>query len=320
MVLIMDIKLVAEMIECLSADRQVFHYYPHRYAVFLLQRLLANGEMKIADIKRNNLGSLLNKPIVQQVISNKGDGLLCATDLDACWPVNHNEFLPEAFIITLGCWGDRNNYRWNQTSRPGANLVLQLNFTREHDKDFDRSTGLDRDDFNGSFHPTAQCGRSTLAWARMDIDLVSGQALIEELQTDWLRDVQSLYRRQKVARHQKASDFYFWGQKVSTEKVEGYCNRLLTKYKHWSETLLMAVLAFLWDEVGVKDVFYHSYDTGQQLKNIGSAGPPRSLYTDLPRRFCFQSVNSGPDFIEQNRSARRRLKKVKTPEWFYLSL
>ena len=51
------------------------------------------------------------------------------------------------------------------------------------------------------------------------------------------------------------------------------------------------------EELGLERVFYHTYASGSRLKRIGGVNPPRSLYTDLPRQFCFRLTHNGPGFI-----------------------
>jgi len=56
--------------------------------------------------------------------------------------------------------------------------------------------------FNGYSHPVLgskerRYFRETLAWARLDVDLESGQALVEEIQSDWVRRVKDAERRLK---------------------------------------------------------------------------------------------------------------------------
>ena len=59
--------------------------------------------------------------------------------------------------------------------------------------------------------------------------------------------------------------------------------------------MLTATLDFVHRELGINKVFYHSFDTGVRLKGIESGwGPPRSIYTDLPRRFCFELGEERP--------------------------
>ena len=48
--------------------------------------------------------------------------------------------------------------------------------------------------FDDPFHPVASGGELTLAWSRIDLDLDRGEALVEEIQSDWVRDAQSQSR------------------------------------------------------------------------------------------------------------------------------
>ena len=68
------------------------------------------------------------------------------------------------------------------------------------------------DDGPGPFewwsHPVRQDGRHTLAWARMDVDLDAGEALIEEIQSDWIREAVSEWRRSRQVKDRQA--FLYW--------------------------------------------------------------------------------------------------------------
>ena len=60
----------------------------------------------------------------------------------------------------------------------------------------------------------------------------------------------------------------------------------------------------------------HRPETGAALKGIEGILPPRSLYTDLPRSFCFAPVAELPEFLRPRfwrrspRAARERLRPV----------
>lgn len=84
--------------------------------------------------------------------------------------------------------------------------------------------------------------------------------------------------------------------------------------------MLFSAISTIKEELGINKIFYHSVETGKWLKNINYEAPPVSIYTDLPRKFCFKAVDFAPEFIASNRAARRRLKKVKRPSWFYLEI
>ncbi len=95
----------------------------------------------------------LGRPAVKAIIAAKGDGVLTAADLEAAWPQRW-----QTYRLTLGRWGSasRRDAAYLQTSRPGWNLVLQMNFSKEHDAPFRRYVRDHRDrpfEFGG--HPIA---------------------------------------------------------------------------------------------------------------------------------------------------------------------
>jgi phosphoglycolate phosphatase len=66
-------------------------------------------------------------------------------------------------------------------TRQGHNLVLQLNFPISHNRELLKIVG--EEEARGEIldaHPVAQGREWTLAWARLDIDLETGEALVEE--------------------------------------------------------------------------------------------------------------------------------------------
>ena len=70
------------------------------------------------------------------------------------------------------------------------NLVLQLNFNSSQIRALRRLTGGEQRTFNPLDHPVCRPGhpryRETLAWARIDFDFETNEALIEEIQSDWV--------------------------------------------------------------------------------------------------------------------------------------
>ena len=69
----------------------------------------------------------------------------------------------------------------------------------------------------------------------------------------------------------------------------------------WDEAMLAATLWFLRVELGIRWIFYHTFETGNWLKDMIRSKPPRSLYTDLPKQFCFQETYNPPAFIMRSR-------------------
>ena len=68
-------------------------------------------------------------------------------------------------------------------------------------------------------------------------------------------------------------------------------------------------------------VYYHTFKTGIRFKNIAWTAPPRSLYTDLPRKFCFRETTQAPMFLKKckHRTVQSRLKD-KSNRWFVLNI
>jgi hypothetical protein len=84
----------------------------------------------------------------------------------------------------------------------------------------------------------------------------------------------------------------------------------------WQECVLMATLDLVYQELGVRTVYFHTYDGGLTMKRMaGHSAPPRSLYTDLPQRFCFQETDRPPRVLQSD----KRL-STNPVRWFALSL
>ena len=128
----MDKEYANEILDCLSQERSCFHYFKDRYALQLLGYAAGDGQ-SIESLRRSRYARLLNKPAVKQLLAECGNGRLDRGHTEAQWQA---PLLP--FLLTVGLWGDKKWWRGNQTSRPGFNLVLRLNFSRHHDREFQR--------------------------------------------------------------------------------------------------------------------------------------------------------------------------------------
>lgn len=152
--------------------------------------------------------------------------------------------------------------------------------------------------------------------ATHSFDLHAGEALIEEIQSDWVRDAVDCAERIKTNPE--------WLQGEADGDAAGlqrYVDYVLAYHKaNWADAMLNAALFFLRDELGFKRVWMHDFETGNVAKGINYGHPPRSLYTRLPKRFCFQRTAVGPNFICKYRSFRRKISSVKQPRWHYLEL
>ena len=315
----MDRQTADEVVACLAGERTLYHYYRDRYSIGLLRHLSRERPLSVAALKQSLYAPLLQKPRVKNALSDMGskqidDFQLARHDYDA----DQN-----AFVLTLDTWGSERNSerRWKQTSRPGYNLVLQLNFCRRHDQAYQR-LGCADSRFNYHGHPVSG-RRNTLAWARLDLDWPSGTALIEEIQSDWIRRVAWLGERvaYRLRAGKKPTDeINNYGVRCSLQTAQEYCNFVLPRYQAtWAEAMLWATIAFLRDELGLHRIYYHSVDSGRLLKGIKGNQPPRSLYTDLPRKFCFAPTSEAPEFLLRDHRASKTLRHQAGLSFFQLA-
>jgi hypothetical protein len=303
--------LADEIVACLQGERTVYSYYRDRYGIGLLRqhcRQQPERRAPVAALRRSAYAGLLEKPRLKPLLATCGGSLdeaqLNAADYDAA---------QTPFILNLAQWGNerRADWRWQQTSRPGVNLVLQLNFSSEHERLF-RPLGEAAPLFNSYHHPVAR-QRHTLAWARIDIDWASGTALIEEIQNDWLRKAARLEDWLETQRRAGCGDHHtvcYRRHHLPFGPALAYCRHLRERYQPiWAEAILWAAIDFLREEIGLKHIYYHSEASGRLLKRIDWKAPPRSLYTELPRRFCFQPTTEWPQFLLAERLVRTEVRR-----------
>ena len=135
----------------------------------------------------------------------------------------------------------------------------------------------------------------TLAWSRLDVDLAGGVALIEEIQNDWIRD--ALRERTRALRWAELSDHP--ARADYARRIRMYVDQALRTHQAvWDEAMLAATLHFLRSELGVRTVYHHTAQTGAMVKRIKGRAPPRSLYSQLPRKFCFEPAPEVPAFLQ----------------------
>jgi hypothetical protein len=321
----MNTAAIDEIVACMPKGRTPFHYFKNKYALDLLSWEIGDGK-RIQDIKAGPYSRLLNKPLVRQLAARAGDGTLQSRHIQNFWPEDH-----ETYLLTLGSWGNHTRDRiWNQTSRPGNNLVLHLNFPNSFNREYKRRLNCqDYTAYSYRYHPNAT-GHHTLAWIRMDIDWESDVVLIEEIQNDWLRmakrdlyllraclDKKHIHEGSYQVRYIKKK----YDQVENLHKVAEFLEEILPKHSSiWDEAAMNAVLWFIRKELGIKTVYYNTHRTGNRLKGIKpNSSPPKSMYTDLPKRFCFQETSTGPEFLE--RQLHRRFNKYRKHEslrWYLL--
>lgn len=310
-----------EILACLSNEKRLFYYFKDKYALNLLSYYVGDGK-NIRDIKKSRFGKLLNRPIIKNILRKMGGGRLSKGALESVWPA-----MPECYRLTLGQWGRRLKWGrdYNQTSRTGKNLVLHLNFSEKHNRPYHKLISRNIvHPFKLYEHPIAGQGHQTLAWARMDMAFESDEALIEEIQNDWIR--MALHRRRIVYEYENNEigdrfciRYYIERLGIDPNLLKRYVDDILKPHVSiWDEAMLAACLWFLKEEIGIGKIFYHTHATGNMAKGISVNTPPKSVYSRLPQKFCFKKTEESPRFLLRNNNRRiiRQLKSDRSR--FYL--
>jgi len=160
--------------------------------------------------------------------------------------------------------------------------------------------------------PVRRDGPITMGWARLDMDPWGEDLLIEEIQTDWLRWLGTWRDRllRRVPRVERADAQRFLD---ATHRDHA---------RDWDRVVMLAVLSFAVRDLGIRRIWLHQPHSGAKLKRIHQGPlPPRSIYTDLPRRFGFQATDRAPDFLYRARSkAIANLRRSGKPVFWCLDL
>lgn len=287
--------------------RRLFRYFKDRYALMLIEYALA-AYPSVADLKRSPYRRLLQKPLLRDLLSRLHGAAPSRRDLREAVAGD-----TQAYRLSLGTWPLKARdlgTSWAQVTRDRWNVVLQLNLDRRHTQHLRQFLSpVDAAHPFDGVHPVAPVPEITIAWVRMDVDPRRREALIEEVQTDWIQHVGF-----------EAEDHDL--DDPAAVKWKQYEQGLLKPHlRTWSEAALAAAIELLHREQGISTIYFHTYDAGRYLKNMGESRPPRSLYTDLPRRFCFTKTAEHPRFIvETAKSRQRRGLKRMSREWYRLRL
>ncbi|MEM8663507.1 MAG: hypothetical protein AAGF49_05215 [Pseudomonadota bacterium] len=305
-----------------------FPYFADRESPWLLMHRMRKEE-RVSELKASPLARFLDRPMVKPVVAACG-GVLKREDVYAAAHADVSSSDPSLsragtagvlaafdlpwhdFLLSFETWAPSDELSTSgQMSRAGANLVIQLGFPSDHSALMGKYLqGETRKMFEYCRHPVRQSGRPTLAWARVDIE--GKEALIEEVQTDWLRfakeRARELERLQPRSRHARAMRTYETDLRKRYDKL-------------WPKAILLCTLGLLRDVLRVETVFMHQHQPGLELKHVTCGEPPRSLYTKLPRHFGFEPTQEAPHFL---RKARRRklatLSKGSEPLFWRLSV
>lgn len=294
-------------------DELAFPYFDDRESPWLLARCMPEHAVLRA-LKTGPLARYLERPMVKPVVAACG-GTLRRADVRAVADADGGANAPDTtaalagllasfdlpwhdFALSFDAWGEDDG-RGGQTSRNKSNLVIQLGFPSDHAVLMGRylKSGA-RKAFEYDAHPVRKTGRPTLAWARVDVE--DGVALIEEVQSDWLRIVRSgVLRLEQMGNRRK-----------KLNRLLAYEAGLRERYLAiWPRAMLLATISVLHEELGINEIFMHQPAAGIVLKGIYGGQPPVSLYSALPKRFGFQPTREAPPFLHKPR--RRLLKKLR---------
>lgn len=317
----MDPRAFGDIVACLPRGRTLFHYERDHFAVQLLDYLMSSG-WRAADIRSSMFRRLLDKPPVRDALAAAGRADFGREDV-AFAPMAS----PVPWRLSVAKWVALRDHRNRQVSRKGLNIVLQVNFSAQHNAEYRRHVSpANAPLFRLTGHPSSRT-EHTMAWSRIDADLDTGEALIEEIQSDWFKRAsyavssQRWFYRREVEHADRETGIRSF-EDFSTG-IQRYCADVLPRYQRdWQETTLAAVLWFIVRELGIRDIYLHQIDTGNRLKHINPRwnSPPQSVYTDLPRRFCFSMVGAGPSFIEHELARCTSGKRKITPSFWRLNL
>ncbi len=289
----MKLDELKELISCLPEGRTLFTYGKDLYAAQLLSYQLQTPQA-IHELRNSPFAHLIQKPKIRQHLGKLGKSVVSADDLKLFQP---DQF--ETFRLKL------DHYHGMQTSRKGKtghNLVLQLNLNQSEHAFLKREVvDREKDPFEFFFHPIHRGAHRTLAWARIDLDLETGEALIEEVQNDRIRECHWMLN---YMREFKQETYTRLGITFTKAFVEAYWNRYLAPLaKIWDEAMLSAAIKFIREELGLKRIFYHTMQSNKQIKRDGADEAPRSIYTKLPSRFGFVLTDEAPSFLSKRKGS-----------------
>ncbi len=294
----MEIRLAEEILASLPEGGVPFRYFKDRYAVQLLAYAAAEGQ-SLSEMRRGRFRPLLQKPDVRRILGTRGGRGVDWGLLDSYFPAP-----TEDYLLTFGLWGTERDPWWNQTTRPSPNIVLQLNFPFAHDRAYRRYIEpREVHPFELSSHPINRNGRHTLAWSRLDIDLQRGEALIEEIQSDWIREAERAAEAALRSLVEGDCELPWWLEEARCDALQvfRYVEYVLARHRRiWDQAVVAASLWLLREHLGIRRIYMHTYESGCLLKKIPGRRPPRSLYEQVPRTFCFERVEEAPRFLRRD--------------------
>ncbi|MFT5725036.1 MAG: hypothetical protein ACI9JN_002159 [Bacteroidia bacterium] len=302
-----------EWIKSCLPEKTVYPYFKDKYAWEML-RFAFPTVVDIGEVKQSKFAKFLNKPLIKEMTSTCGSGTVDFSGYDQTW-MDDTSFLR----LTLSQWGDIQRWKngnYHQVSRPELNLVLQVNFDSAHDHNFYQTIGKENRYYFRNTHHPEHGSFNTLGWLRIDLDLESGEALIEEVQSDWVKEV-AHYERNLKTKPKDPNCGCLACYKPGA--LQSYIAQFKKYKKQWDEMILSAGIWFLVNELGVKTIWYHTFETSKHYKMMPNYSlPPKSVYSKLPERFGFEKVNQTPDILKHCKALSKLYKRAKALHFYKL--
>lgn len=152
-----------------------------------------------------------------------------------------------------------------------------------------------------SGHPMVE---DQLGWARVELHPSEKYLLIDEIQADHLNAIDRINNENYQGRSYK--DHIKSRYDLTEEQWQTICQNLKKHLKDFSDIAIQAVRNFATAN-GYTKIFYHTYESGKQLKRNA---PPKSMYTEVPKKNMFLPSPEKPFGLEGNflsREARSKL-------------
>lgn len=93
---------------------------------------------------------------------------------------------------------------------------------------------------------------------------------------------------------------------TSLHNLKTYQNYMAVYKKTWSEAIMSATFDFCVTKLGIRNIYFHTYESGKMLKDCC---PPRSLYAKLPKKFGFVKTKPAPKFIQADKKIKKKIRK-----------
>ncbi len=321
----MEHQQVTEVLQVFENYKEGFTYAEDGFAVERIRSVIGDGAPVMA-LRQSSIAPLLSRPAVKVALARCGDGHMTEDRFEDFWQIE-----PETFLVTLDKWGaTKRDWRrsYHQMARPGFNLVIQLNLTGKQVEQMLRAERTLKGVLSrrSTCHPVRKDEKLTLAWARVDLDLSDGVALIEEIQSDWIRLAQrQRHRSAHICQEKDRASDWVWQEIRAMHKerlafLDGKTLRRLEKI--WPEAMLEATRHFLMEEIGIEEILMYNHLTGlhfKGLQNDRSCQPPQSLYTKTPKRFGMSNIKTMPSFIS-GKNPKGLNKAIRNKPWHFWRL